>query len=288
MPSQNAQGLISILLASFLFGFMAFLVKILSGTIPAAEILFVRAFVGILLFLFILFFGHKTFRINNRNMLVVRGLFGGVAVFLYFTAISRIPLSSATMLSNCYPFFAILFSAVLIKERPTFGSIMALLIAFGGMFLILDPHFEKLDIGYVLALTSALFGGVAVTSIRELRKTDSSWVIVFAQLLGAALFCLFPLSAGLRIPNIREWELLILIGVVGTAGQLTFTRPFKYVSASEGSVVALSTSVFVILFSVIFLKETLGSQFIFGSFMILGSSFYLIAREEGWLRIRGS
>ena len=215
-------------------------------------------------------------------MLAVRGLFGGLAVFLYFTAISRIPLSSATMLANCYPFFAVLFSAVLIKERPTFGSIMTLLVAFSGMFLILDPHFEKLDIGYVLALTSAVFGGVAVTSIRELRKTDSSWVIVFAQLLGAALVCFFPLTAGLRIPSVREWELLILIGVVGTAGQLTFTHPFKYISAFEGSVVALSTSVFAILFSVLFLEEIMTYQFILGALLIFGSSLYLIAREEGW------
>ena len=126
-----------------------------------------------------------------------------------------------------------------------------------------------------------------MTSIRELRKTDSSWVIVFAHLLGAALFCLLPFSTSFRMPSFSEWGLLLLIGAVGTAGQLTFTRPFKYVSVSEGSIVALSTSVFAILFSVLFLNEALNSQFIFGALMVFGSSFYLIAREEGWARKYG-
>ena len=184
------------------------------------------------------------------------------------------------MLANSYPLFAILFSAIIIKERPNLDSLLVILLSFCGMFLILEPRFGKIDIGYFLAVAAAVIGGVAVTSIRELRKTDSSWVIVFAHLLGAALFCLFPLTFSFRIPSISEWGLLILIGAVGTAGQITFTRPFEYVSASEGSIVALSTSAFAILFSILFLKEVLTYQFILGALLVFSSSFYLIARGE--------
>ncbi len=285
MSSQNTQGLISILIASFLFGFMAFLVKVLSASLPAAEILFFRSTIGILFILFVIFYGFKAFRVNNRHLLFVRGLFGGMAAFLFFCAISRIPLSSAVLLSNSYPLFATLFSAILIKEKPNFDSILALFMAFCGLFLVLDPRFGKLDIGYLMALASGIFGGVAVTSIRELRKTDSSWVIVFSLLLGSAVFCVPGVAVDFRFPAFSEWGQLFLICAVGIAAQLNFTRPFKYIKASEGSIVALATSAFAITFSILFLDEVLTSQFILGALFVFGSSLYLIAREESWVKI---
>jgi drug/metabolite transporter (DMT)-like permease len=282
MISRNSHGLISIIWASFFFGLMAFMVKVLSKTLPAAEILFVRSFVGMLLVMALIFYIYRSFKTVNRNMLFVRGLFGGMSVFLYFTAISRIPLSSATMLANSYPLFAAMFAVILLKERPHFDTALALLISFVGMYLILNPRFGALDLGYILALGSAVFGGVAVASIRQLRKTDSSLAIVFAFLAGGALFSLPFMARGFRTPGIFEWELLLAIAIVGTIAQIVFTRPFKIVTVYEGSVVALSNSVFTLLFSVLFLNEVLGPRFIAGALLIFGGSLYLIAKEEKW------
>lgn len=279
MSSQNAKGLATIFLASFFFGLMVLLVKIASATLPIAEILFARGIMGIL-FISCLFLWIKHVRIKNINMLIVRGVFGGLAVSLYFVAISRIPLSSAAMLANSYPLFATLFSAMLLKEKPSLDSIFVLLVAFGGLYLILDPYFGKLDIGYLLAIISAVFGGVAVTSVRELRKTDSSWIIVLAQLVGMSIFSFPFLAYKAKLPNLSEWGILISIALVGVGAQLAFTRPFKYVRVSEGSIVAIAHAAFAVLFSVLFLKEVLALRFVLGAFLVFGSSLYLIAREE--------
>jgi drug/metabolite transporter (DMT)-like permease len=278
--SQNGRGLASILFSSFLFGIMVLFVKIVSGAIPAAQILFVRAVFGIVVILLVMLFKFRRIQIKNMNMLVVRGVFGGLAVFLYFTAISRIPLSSAAMLSNAYPLFATLFSAILIKEKPNFDSILALLVAFLGMYLILDPHFGKIDIGYLLAIAAAVFGGVAVMAVRELRKTDSSWIIVFAQMAGAFVFCVPFLPIGFRVPNLTDIILLLLIAIIGLLAQLAFTNPFKYIHVAEGSIVALAQAAFAVLFAILFLGEALSLLFIFGALLVFGSTIYLIVREE--------
>lgn len=273
------------LMTAVLFAMMAFSVKILSISVPVAEILFIRALISVILISSVLIVVYKNrIKVRNGNMLLVRGSFGGFAVLMYFMAISRIPLSSAALLANAYPLFAVLFSAILIKEKPHFDSLVALLIAFSGMFLVLDPHFGKIDIGYLMALAAAVFGGVAVTSIRELRKTDSSWIISLSQMIGAGLLSLMLLPAGFVRPNPVQWAWLAFIGIMGTGAQLFFSRPFKFIPTAEGSMVAPLYTVFAIVLSVVFLNEVITLRFIFGALLVFGSIIYLMAREEIKLR----
>ncbi|MBU1026433.1 MAG: DMT family transporter [Candidatus Margulisbacteria bacterium] len=280
MRSHSIKALATTLVASLLFASMAFLVKILSFSLSGAEILFARAVFSMVIIWLVVAFVYKRIKIRNINMLVVRGLFGGLSVLFYFIAISRIPLSSAVLLANSYPIFAVLFSAIIIKEKPNFDSVIVLLIALGGMFLVLEPNFGKIDIGYLLAIIAAVGGGVAVTSIRELRKTDSSWIIAQAQMIGAAFFSLFFLPSNFKMPSLTEWGLLLLIGVVGTAAQLAFTRPFKFIPTAEGTYVAPLYTVFAMLLAVLFLGEVLSSRFLAGAFLIFGGLAYLMVREQ--------
>lgn len=282
---QSVKAQLSTLVSALFFAFMAFFVKILSGSISAAEILFIRAAMSMVIIGFALVFVYKgRIRVHNVNMLVVRGMFGGLAVLLYFISISRIPLSSAALLANSYPLFAILFSAIIIKERPNFDSVMAVLLALCGMFLVLDPHFGKIDIGYFLAIAAAVIGGVAVTSIRELRKTDSSWMIALSQMIGAGLFSLVLLPVDFRFPSLGQWGLLILVGVSGTVAQLAFARPFKFIPTAEGSMVAPLYTALAVLLSVFFLDEVLTMRFVLGAVLVFSSLIYLVAREEIRLR----
>ena len=285
MRSQSLKAQATTLFTAVLFAMMAFAVKILSTSVPAAEILFIRALISIIIISSVLIIVYKNrLKVRNSNMLLVRGAFGGIAVLMYFLAISRIPLSSAVLLANSYPLFAVLFSAIIIKEKPNFDSLVALLLAFCGMFLVLDPHFGKIDIGYLMAMGAAVFGGVAVTSIRELRKTDSSWIISLSQMIGAAVFSLILLPTGFVLPDPKQWGLLILIGVLGTGAQLFFSRPFKFIPTAEGSMVAPVYTVLTIVLSVVFLGEVIGLRFVFGALLVFGSIIYLMAREEIKLR----
>lgn len=280
MIFRNSQGLLPIVFSSFLFGFAAIFIKIATATVSASEILLFRALIG-LAFIISLAAVHKaSLKHKNNPLLFLRGLTGGIAVFLHFTAISKIPLSSAAILANSYPLFATFFSFILYREKPRWDTITALLIAFFGAFIILDPNLSKIDIWHATALLSGALAGLSITEIHELRKTDGSWSIVFSFLLGCLFFSL-PLSfINFHIPNIYEWGLLLLIGILTTIGQGYFTSSFKHVSVSEGSTLALTDTAFTIFFSVLILKETLAKNFILGAFLVFGGSIYLIARRR--------
>lgn len=250
---------------------------------PAAQILFVRSILSLIFIFAILFFQKKPYRVTNKRILFLRGLFGGLAVFLYFIAISRINLSSAALIVNTYPLFAMMFSTILIKEKTGLDSILILLVAFSGMFLVLGPNFEQLDIGYLMAMTSAVLGGMAITAVRVLRRTDSTYVIISAQMIGAGLICLPFTVINYVPPSLSGWGMLLLISIVGLAAQYFLTRPFKYVKASEGSIVALAASAFAIMFAILFLNEAFTIHFVIGAALVFSGGLYLIAREERWI-----
>lgn len=280
MIFRNSQGLLSIVFSSFLFGFTAILIKIATSTVSAAEVLLFRALIGLILILALVALHKAALWHKNNKLLFLRGLTGGVAVFLYFIAIAKIPISSAAILANSYPLFATLFSFILYREKPRWDTIVALLVAFVGTFIILDPNLNTIDIWHVAALISGALAGLSLTEIHELRKTDGSWTIVFSFLLGCLLFAIPFSFLDFHFPTTCEWGYLLLIGILSTIGQGYYTRSFKHVSVSDGSTLALTDTAFTIFFSVLILNESLTSNFMIGAFLVFGGSIYLIARGQ--------
>ncbi|MFH1542864.1 MAG: DMT family transporter [bacterium] len=279
MPSKKTKALLTTLISALFFSVMAIFVKIVATRISGMEILFVRAIFSLAIMGLIMYWNKWT-KVRNIKMLSVRAIAGGIAVAFYFTAIQRIPLSAAVLLGNSYPIFAVLFSSIFIKEKPKYDSLMVLMIAFVGMFLILDPKFGQIDVGYIFGLMSAIFGGLAVTAIKVLRRTDSSWAIAYAQMVGAVLVVGVFMPASFVMPNINEWGFLLIIAICGIAAQVFFTRPFKFVPTAEGTFVAPMYAALTVLLSVIFLGEVLSGRFVLGASLVFGGMIYLILREE--------
>ena len=60
---------------------------------------------------------RKAFTFQRLDLLLYRGLFGGVAVLLYFLAIEHIPVGIATLLNYSSPIFSVAFAALFLGER---------------------------------------------------------------------------------------------------------------------------------------------------------------------------
>ena len=99
----------------------------------------------------------------------------------------------------------------------------------------------------LLGLASGITAGVGVMSLRQIRKTDSTFnVLFFTFLLGTVVSVLLIVFESLvaDMPALsaypaRFWYLLLLSGVCGVAGQWVFTYGFAYVGAVEGSTVII-------------------------------------------------
>ena len=133
------EGHWALIASAFAFSLMTVCVKHLSGRIPIAEILFVRALISLVLTRLML----KRTKISpwgeNKKLLFIRGLLGTAALFCVFEAISTLPLASATVIQYTYPTFIAVAAWLLLKEGIGYRIGIAVAIGWLGITLVMQP-----------------------------------------------------------------------------------------------------------------------------------------------------
>ena len=103
-------------LSTIFFSFMNLGVKFLPH-LPVLEIVHIRAL--IMFFITIAYLKKKGINPlgNNRKILFLRGIFGVVALSLYFYSIQNMPFASAVTIMQLSPIFTTLAAVFILKEK---------------------------------------------------------------------------------------------------------------------------------------------------------------------------
>jgi drug/metabolite transporter (DMT)-like permease len=271
------------LLSALLFAGMGALVKLArQGGVPAAESTFVRFAVGLATCLLLARAGVIRLEFRRWPLLAVRGLFGSVSALLFFHSLTMTDLARATLLCHTYVIFSALFSVVILRERLRGGGLMALAAAMLGVALVTGARLSDIGPGEAAGLLSGLLGGVAITSIRELRKTETAYSIF-------AVFCLCGIGTSLlmvqepwKVPRGTALWALTGVAAMATAGQLLMTAAYRYCSVAVGGLLSLVTVVLSALVGLLFFSEALRHETVAGAALILGAAAYLTLSEANF------
>lgn len=237
--SQKSKGILYIMAAAFGFAMMSLFVK-LAGDLPAFQKAFFRNFVA-LIFIFIMMLREKVSFIPPKEHipdLLGRSFFGTMGLLCNFYALGKLNLSDANMLNKLSPFFAIIFSIFLLKEKPKFAQIIGVTVAFTGSLFIIKPGFDNPQVlPAVAGLLGGMGAGIAYTFVRRLgQKQENSRRIVFFFSAFSCLLCLPFLI--IEYEHMRALQLLYLIlaGTFACIGQLGITKAYICAPAREISV----------------------------------------------------
>ena len=130
-----SQGVKHMLWAGIFFSFMNLGVKLLPD-MPVMQIVFFRAlFVLVITFIY-LKKNHIAILGNNKKILLLRGLFGFLALSLYFYTIQHMPFASAVIIMQLSPIFTTLFAIVLLKEKIKPLQLVFFFLSFVGVLFI--------------------------------------------------------------------------------------------------------------------------------------------------------
>lgn len=195
------------------------------------EIVFWRQIVSIpLLLAWMALSGRLTLLRSTRYPVHARrALLGVSGMSLMLGAALLLPLAELTTLTFTGPLFAVMFSAVLLKEHVGPWRWGAVALGFVGVAIVAQPGGETLStLGVGLASAAALFHGLISVQVRDLNRTEHPVTIVF--LFSAfSMPILAPLLPFYATPHsVGTYMLLFCIGACGLAVQLTLTSALRF------------------------------------------------------------
>ena len=261
--------------SAVLFALMAFAAKIASANLSGSQVAFVRFIIMMTPVLAVPRLARKAVEYQRLDLLIYRGVFGGVAVLLYFLAIEHIPVGIATLFNYSSPIFSVPFAALFLGERVDRRLLLPLVAALTGLFFVATGNHGAgpllhFGVWEMVGVASSILSGAALTAIRAARRSEGSWSIYgsfsLCGLLATAPFAL----ATFRRPNATEWLLLVFIGVSSVAAQLLMTWAYRWVTNLQAGVISQLTVVVSMLLGVIFLGDRLAPLQVLGSVLTLG------------------
>lgn len=214
------------------FALMNLTVKFL-GRLPATELVLFRSIVSFTICAYYLRKRHIPFLGNQKKFLILRGVFGVLALSLFFYTLQELPLGSAITIQYLSPIFTAFFAIFILGEKMYKVQWLFFLISFAGIGLIkgFDPNISlKL---FIMGIASAIFAGLAYNCIRKVKDTDHPLVVVFYfPLIAIPVMAVISLFNWIT-PIGWEWALLLLMGVLTQIAQVYMTKALQNAEANE-------------------------------------------------------
>ena len=282
--TEQLKGIFFIVLSAFAFSLMSLCVR-KSGDLPFMQKALFRNSVATVVSFFVLL-KNKSFRIEKGNLpaLFMRSITGTLGLVLNFYAIDNMNVADASILNKLAPFFALIFSAFLLKEKPKARDWILVGVAFTGALFVAKPTGNFQDaIPAIAGVLGGLGAGIAYAYVRLLsKKGESTEMTVFFFSAFSVLFVLPFAVAGFQ--KMELIQLLWLLGAGGAASvaQFSLTVAYKHAPAKDISVYDYSQVLFTAIWGMVFLSEFPDEFSLLGYAIIIGAAVtkYLLGRKE--------
>ena len=268
------RGVLVMLLAAVIFAVMSAMARGLPG-LSCYAITGVRFVVGGLAMMAVFSLGIREMRWTNWPWIIARGISGGMAVMMYFWAISHVGLSKAVLYNCTSVIFSALFAVPFLREHITARHWATVAVALAGIALVTGVQDLSVSMTDLTALSCGLFSGFAYVCITKCRKTDSSTNIFWSQCLFGLAIVGWPAFRTWGAPSAVQWMMLLGIALFATAGQLAMTYAYKFTGAAYGSLLGLLTPVIGTAIGILYFKESPSAGFFVGAALILVACGYL-------------
>ncbi len=273
--SRRTKGILCILLAALCFSAMSACVRLAGDGLPTIQKAFFRNFVALLAALALSRRKGVSWKPARKSLpaLLGRSVFGTLGLLLNFYAIDRLALADANMLNKLSPFFAILFSAWLLREKPDAVQIGAVAVAFLGSLCIMKPGFQ--DTPFLPALAGFFGGmgaGIAYTFVRKLgiQGEDSHRIVLFFSAFSCAV-CLPGMLFSHAPMSFRQLGFLMLAGLCGCVAQFAITRAYLYAPAKELSVYDYTQVIFATVWGYLLFDQVPDGLSVLGYLLVCGA-----------------
>ncbi len=248
--------------------------------IHPAFFLFSQYTLGFVFIMALLVFQGRKPATERFSLVIGRTIGAALAVLFLYKAVTETTVAAANILNLTYPLFIGLFTYIFLKDKRDPYSLASVLIAWGGVWLILAPGGIELQVENLWGLASGVSAAIAIVFLNIAReRTDSESILYYMFGLGALfVFILYPNK--IHVPDRWESYYLGMGAVAGVAGQYMLTVGHRFVTAVEGSVLS-STRIIMAGFlgPILVADQSLGFYGWTGALLIFAANAVIAVRK---------
>jgi drug/metabolite transporter (DMT)-like permease len=227
------RGALWMCVAATAFAVMINLVRQLTDVFDPLQVVFFRNAFGLLAMLpWLMRGGVGLLRTERIGMHLGRAAIGMVAMVLWFTTLSLMPLAEATALSFTAPMFTSVLAVLFLGEVMRARRWTAIAVAFTGALIVIRPGVAALDPVALLAVFTALVWASSTILVKVMARTESAGAIVTWLTLLLTPLSLVPALFVWVTPTAEQLLLAGLLGLAGSIGHFCLTRALAVTEAT--------------------------------------------------------
>ena len=282
-------GVASILLASIMWSIEPVLAKLSYQNSDFIQTSAIRAiFAALTALIYVGITNKANLKIKKRQIptLLYIAVIGTLfADFLYFFALTQVPVINAVIIGHLQPIFIILIGFLALKtdKLTKYDFIGIAFMIFSGI-LVTTKTLDNLSMfklgttGDLLVLSAAIAWATTAIAMRKYLRNVNAGIITFYRFLFASILFVayLILTSTIGISNIYQ----ILIGIAIGIGTILYYEGLKRIKAAQVSGLELSTPFFATILAFFVLVESVTIMQIIGIFLLFVGIYFLSKKEK--------
>jgi drug/metabolite transporter (DMT)-like permease len=285
----------------FVFTFQDLIIKGISSTYPAHQIVFIRSLLALPFTLLIAWFetGLHRLRTPRVGAHMLRGVAFFLAYTLYYLGIAALPLAMAVAISFAAPLFITALAGPLLAEKVGKIRWFAVVLGFIGVVIVMQDGLGLLEWAVLLPALSALCYALGQLHGRHIGATESaSTMSVYINfvffilsglaglLLGSGAFAHWShpsLAFLLRAwvwPTADDFLLIFSCGIVASIGVYCLGQGYRMAEANLAAIFEYTALPWAILWGFLFFSQLPGYSTLAGVALVIVAGIVIAIRER--------
>jgi drug/metabolite transporter (DMT)-like permease len=255
--------------------------KVLTGTLPAIEVAWLRYIVFCLVVAPTAFIarGPKAMHTPCLRLQIIRALAGAGSTVLFFLGLRYLPVAEATAILFISPIFITALSIPLLGEKVGIRRWAAAVVGFSGVMLVIQPSGSTFQVAALLPICAALGGAITAITTRQLSSEGPETTLAWTAVIGLAALTLF-VPFNWRTPTTDEIGLAVLMGIFSTVGHWLTILAYRKAAASTIAPFTYTQLLFAGLLGFAVFGTVPGATTLVGGLVIAASGLYTAHREH--------
>lgn len=281
--TANRRGILALVCSCGAFSINDALTKIVVGSFPAGEVMFLRGLLsaGCFILMLVTVRSTRSFLPALKPLVLLRSLLDATAAGLGVAALVHLGVAELTTMTLTAPLLVTIMAALIYKEAIGWRRCLAIVVGLIGTLFIVKPDAQVFNSWALLGLAASVCGAAREITTRRIDPGISTLAIALLSSIGlSAVGVATGSNETWFIPPQNVFLLLAGAAVLHSIGTYLLVFAFRGVTMSVVAPFRYTQLIWSSFAGYIIFGEMFDRWSLFGAALIVGSGLYTLHRES--------